>query len=473
MFHTAKVAARTRGLLVVAVSLLYGCSDLHDTTLANGLRVIVKEDHRSPVVVSMVWYKVGSVDEPEGITGISHVLEHMMFKGTERYKPNEYSRIVAEQGGRENAFTSYDYTAYFQQLEKSRLPIAFELEADRMQNLKLDEAEFRKEIQVVMEERRLRTDDQPEALAYERFGTLAYKVHPYRHPVIGWMPDLERLTLDQVSDWYRRWYTPNNAVVVVVGDVKPKAVVELAKKYFGAIPARPTQRTPIPPEPPQQEPRRDTVRLPAQVPYLLMGYHVPVLEPQSKEEQPQSPAHEPWEPFALTVLAGVLDGGESARFERELVREQRVAARIGTDYTSVARDPTMMLFSGTPTAEHTTADLEQGLRAQIERIKREPVSAQELERVKAQVVASDVFRRDSVFNQAMQIGRLALADLDLDLLDESVKRLRAVTAEQVSQVARKYLNDPNLTVTVLDPLPPAEAPKRPRPAVPGGRSHAR
>jgi zinc protease len=431
---------------VAATFLLTGCDDMHDTTLANGMRVIVKEDHRSPVVVSMVWYKVGSIDEPKGLTGISHALEHMMFKGTKNHGPNEMSRIIAENGGRENAFTSSDYTAYFQQLEKSRLPIALELEADRMQNLTLDAEEFKKEIQVVMEERRLRTDDKPESLTYEKMLSVAYEKHPYHHPVIGWMDDLRKLKVKDVRDWYQRYYRPNNATLVVVGDVKPADVVELAKKYFGPIPPRDSKRPAIPSEPSQSATRSTEVRAPAQVPYLLMGYHVPVFS--SVETKTAD-----WEPYALTVLSGVLDGGRSARFERDLVREKKVAVRVGAGYDAIGRGATLFLFDGTPAADRSTKDLEETIRSEIERIKKEPISAEELARVKAQVVASDVFRRDSVFYQAMQLGQLAVCGLDLDLLDERVRRISAVTPEQVSAVARKYFVDSNLTVAVLDPLP--------------------
>lgn len=468
MILTARGRSLASTLIAAAGALLAACSDIRDTTLSNGLRVIVKEDHRSPVVVTQIWYKVGSVDEPESITGISHVLEHMMFKGTERLKPNEFSRIIAENGGRENAFTSYDYTAYFQQLEKSRLPISFELEADRMQNLKLDDAEVRKEIQVVMEERRLRTEDQPEALVYEKLMSLAYTVHPYKHPVIGWMADLERITTEDLRNWYRRWYTPNNATLVVVGDVKPRDVVALAEKYFGKIPQRPVERTPIPPEPPQQEERRARVAAPAQVPYLLMGYHVPIHAPKKLEAKVP---WEPWEPYALSVLVGILDGGSSARFERDLVRTQKVAAGIGTDYTWLGRYPTEMTIGGTPAAGRGVDDLERAVREQLERIRKEPVSEAELKRVKAQVVASDVFARDSMFYKAMQLGQHAMADLDLSMIDERVKRVNAVTAEQVNAVARKYFTNENLTVVTLDPLPMAKG-RKPRPAA-GGQSHVR
>ncbi len=453
-------------LVLLAGLLVGGCSNIHDTTLANGMRVIVKEDHRSPVVVSQIWYKVGSMDEPQGLTGISHVLEHMMFKGTERLKPNEFSRIIAEHGGRENAFTSYDYTAYYQQLEKSRLPISFELEADRMQNLKIDDNEARKEIQVVMEERRLRTEDQPEALVYEQLMANAFQAHSYRHPVIGWMADLGRITPDDLRDWYRRWYAPNNATLVVVGDVQPGDVVAMAEKYFGNIPRRDIERPIISNEPAQQQERRTRVKAPAQVPYMLMGFHAPVLAGEGdKKKAPE------WEPYALSVLAGVLDGGNSARFERELVRMQKVAAGVVTEYNSIARDPMLMLFGGTPAGGRKIEDLEQALRTQIERVRTEPVSEAELKRVKAQVVAQDVYARDSVFYQAMQLGRLAMSELNLSLVDERVERINAVTAEQVMTVAKKYLTDDNLTVAVLDPLPIGKAKASPR-AV-GGHGHGR
>ncbi len=444
---------------------LTACSQTHETTLDNGLRVIVHEDHRSPVVVSQIWYKVGSQDEPEGLTGISHVLEHMMFKGTAKLKPNEFSRIIAENGGRENAFTSYDYTAYFQQLEKSRLPIAFELEADRMQNLVLTEAEAIKEIKVVMEERRLRTEDQPEALVGEKFMTTAYEVHPYRHPVIGWMADLQSMTVKDLRDWYGRYYTPANAILVVTGDVEPKEVFALAQKHFGTVPARPPVTTATTAELPQKTERRARVSLPAEVPYLLLGYHVPVHASAGRHEVAE------WEPYALSILGGVLDGGQAARFESELVREKKIASSIDLDYSAVSRSPTLLLIEATPTNGHTTAELEKAIRAQIERIRNEPVSAEELQRVKAQVVAGNVYSRDSVFYQAMQIGRLAAVGLDWRMLDDYVKNLNAVTAEQVQTVARKYLVDTNITVAILDPQPLGS--NKPRRPMPRGGAHVR
>ncbi len=434
---------------------LAGCSQTHETTLPNGLRVIVKEDHRSPVVVSQVWYRIGSQDEPEGRTGLSHVLEHMMFKGTQKLKPNEFSRIIAEHGGRENAFTGYDFTGYYQQLEKSRLPISFELEADRMQNLKLDEAEFRKEVQVVMEERRLRTEDRPEALTYEKFMATAYTTHSYKNPVIGWMADLERLTLDDLRAWYERWYAPNNAALVVVGDVNPAQVFTLARKHFGAVPRRDLAPPQTPAEPPQAAERRVRVAAPAEVPYLILGWHVPVLASAGGSR----------EPYALNVLAAILGGGNSSRLASELVRGQKLAASAGASYSLIARSPGMLMMDGTPASGRTIGELEQALRVQAARLRDEPVTEEELERVKAQVVASNVYGRDSVFGQAMQIGQLVTAGLDWRLQDQLMHRLKAVTARDVQAAARKYLVDTNLTVAVLDPRPGVKAR---RPARAGG-----
>jgi zinc protease len=444
----------------LAAVLLAACSPVSETTLENGLKIVVKEDHRAPVVVSQIWYKVGASDEPDGLTGVSHVLEHLMFKGTPKHPSGEFSRIIAENGGRENAFTGTDYTAYFQQLEKSRLPVAFELEADRMQNLVLDDQEFAREIRVVMEERRLRTDDNPNALAYERFLATAYTVHPYKNPIIGWMRDLEKMTSADARDWYRRWYVPNNATLVVVGDVKPREVIALAREHFGKIPARLLERTRVAAEPVQTALRRSSLKAPAQVPNLLLGYHVPAFSLRPGD----------WEPYALMVLNGVLDGGASARFERELVRGREIASGIGAGYSPTARHPVQLTISATPARGHSVAALEEAIRAQIRRVQDEPVAPEELARVKAQVAAGNVFQRDSVFYQAMQMGMLETVGLDWRLLDRYVERVRAVTADQVQAVARKYLTDTNLTITVLVPQP---GKVRPRPAAPAGGGHVR
>lgn len=440
------------------VFILGGCSKTHETRLSNGLKVVVQEDHRSPVVVSQIWYKIGGMDEPKGITGVSHVLEHMMFKGTKKYPSGEFSRIIAENGGRENAFTSRDYTAYFQTLEKSRLPIAFELEADRMTNLLLDEKEFKKEIKVVMEERRLRTEDKPEGKLYEKFSSAAYTKHPYGNPIIGWMKDLQSLTIEDVRKWYQRWYAPNNATLVVAGDVDPKEVFALAEKHFGSIPAREVKPMSLPDEPEQKSRRDIIVKVPAKVPSVMIGFHTPVFGSADKS----------WEPYALDVLAGILDGGKSARFSRELVRNQQIASSAGAGYDAIARAPSMFLINGTPGPGKTVAQLKKALLQEIERIKTGEISDEELARVQAQVSASDVYQRDSVFYQAMEIGMLETSGLNRQLIDDYVKRINAVTAKQIKKVAKKYLIESNMTVAELKPLPFGQKRKQ-RPAVSGGR----
>lgn len=425
-----------------------------DRTLSNGLKVIVKEDHRSPVVASQVWYKAGSIDEFNGTTGVAHVLEHMMFKGTKKVGPGEFSKIIAEAGGRENAFTSSDYTTYFEQVEKSKLPLAFRLEADRMQNLALSADEFAKEIKVVMEERRWRTEDKPQSLVYEQTVATAYQEHPYRRPVIGWMNDLQHMTVDDARDWYRRWYAPNNAVLVVVGDVKADDVFKLAQTYFGklkphALPLRKPQE-----EPKQDGTKRVTVKAPAKLPYLLMAYHAPVLRDVDKD----------WEPYALEVLAGVLDGNPAARLNRSLVREQQIASEVGAGYDAVSRGPALFVVEGTPSEGKTVGALETAIRAELERIKKDGVTAEELARVRSQVVAAKVYQRDSMFYQGMVIGQMELSGLSYKDIDARLAKLQRVTPEQVRDVAHKYLTDDNLTVGTLDPQPldtkkPAMPPK--------------
>lgn len=418
----------------------------HEYMLENGLKLIVKEDHRSPVVVSQIWYKAGSIDELNGTTGIAHVLEHMMFKGTKKVSGGEFSKQIAAVGGRDNAFTARDYTAYFQQLHKSKLPLAMKLEADRMHNLKLTKEEFAKEIKVVMEERRLRTDDQPHSLVHEKMMAIAYQSHPYRRPIIGWMNDLENMSVQDAQEWYDRWYAPNNAVLVVVGDVNPNDVFSLAQKYYGKIKSRPllslALRKPQV-EPPQAGIKRLMIKAPAQLPYLVMGYHAPVLHDADAD----------WEPYALEMLVGVLDGNESARLNKALVREQRIASSINADYDSTGRGPSMFFLNGTPSEGKSAEELETALHNEVQKLIRDGVTEEELARVKAQVVSGHVFQLDSMFYQAMQIGQLESVGLSYRDLDTIIKKLQAVTAEQVRDVAIKYLIEDSLTVATLDPQP--------------------
>jgi zinc protease len=437
-----KVLFRQLSVLVLLLPCLAQAS-VFEKTLSNGLKVIVKEDHRAPVLVQQIWYRAGSMDENTGTTGVAHVLEHMMFKGTKSVPRGEFSKRIAAAGGRENAFTSYDYTAYFQQLHKDKLEMAMKLESDRMHNLVLSDAEFGKEIQVVMEERRLRTDDQPHALLFEKLMAMAFQEHPYQHPIIGWMNDLKALSAADARTWYQRWYTPNNAVLVVAGDVKASEVFAMAQRYYGGIAARALPLRKKFSESPQLGAKRFIVKAPAELPLLVMAYHAPTLRDPEKDNLP----------YALEVLAGVLDGNQSARLNKNLVREQQLASRTGAGYDSTARGPGLFILEGTPSEGVSVAELEAALREQIAMIARDGISAQELTRVKAQVTANEVYKLDSVFYQAMQIGQMESIGLSHMDIPRMLLKIRAVTAQQVQDAARDVLRDDHLIVGVLDPQP--------------------
>lgn len=429
--------------LLTSVTALAAGIPAQEFTLKNGMKVIVKEDHRAPTVAHMVWYRAGAIDEVNGTTGVAHVLEHMMFKGTKTLKPGEFSARVAALGGRENAFTSKDYTAYFQQIEKNRLPKVMALEADRMANLVLDKKEFDKEIKVVMEERRLRTDDQPIPLVYETLNAMAFMAHPYHHPIIGWMDDLQNMTVEDARAWYDRWYAPNNAVLVVVGDVVPREVLALAERYYGRIPRKAIGNTNPQVEPPQRGLRRVTVKAPAENPYVALAFKVPVLRDVERDD----------DVYALDVLSAVLDGYDNARLNAKLVRTDRVANSAGASYSGIARGPVLFVLDGVPTAGTTTEQLEKRLRAEVERIAAQGVDDGELQRVKTQLIAEQIYKRDSTFGQAMEIGMMELSGLSHRDIDRIIEKLRGVTAEQVQAVAQKYFGDDSLTVATLHPLP--------------------
>lgn len=413
--------------------------------LDNGLKLIVKEDHRAPVAVTQVWYKVGSSYEHNGTTGISHQLEHMMFKGTENLGPNEFSQIIAANGGSENAFTGRDYTAYFQTLEKDRLEVSFRLEAERMRKLIIDNEELLKEREVVAEERRMRTDDNPQALLHEAFNAAAFVNSPYHHPIIGWMSDINNYEVDDLRKWYQKWYAPNNATVVIVGDVEPEAVFALAKQYFGPLKSETVARLKPQIEIEQNGKRTVEVQAPAELPYMVMGWKVPVVATIDKNSS--------WEPYALEMLAGILDGGNSARFSRNLVRGEEVAAGVGAGYSPFSRLADVFMVTGTPVKGKTIVDLQKAIMKQITLLQTELVSEQELSRIKTQVVANAVYENDSVFYQAMQIGMLETVGLDWRLSDVYVENIQAVTAEQVQAVAKKYFINQGLTVAELIPMP--------------------
>lgn len=454
----ATVAAppQAGGALAVPSSTQAGTTEYK---LANGMRIIVKEDHRAPTVAHQVWYRVGGMDEVSGTTGVAHMLEHMMFKGTPKVGTGEFSRQIAELGGRENAMTNRDFTMYFQQIAKQHLPRMMELEADRMANLIIRKDEFEREMKVVMEERRMRTDDSARGTVYEQLLATVYIAMPYRHPVIGWMNDLVNMRVEDVRDWYRSWYTPNNVILVVTGDVKPAEVLAMAQRTYGKLKSRELPLRKPQPEPPQKGVKRIWVKAPAENPYMVMAYKVPRLLDVEKDV----------DPYALEVLAAVLNGYDNARLTRELVRERRLANDVNVGYDSVNRGDSLFVMDGTPADGHTTDEIERALREEIQRIARDGVSEEELSRVKAQVVAGQIYKRDSVFGQGMEIGVSEIAGISWRELDRMLEKIKTVTSDQVKTVAGKYFSDDNLTVATL--LPQPIDPNKAKTPAPSGLRH--
>ena len=401
----------------------------HEFQLDNGLDVLVREDHRAPVVTVMIWFKAGSIDEAPYETGVAHLLEHMMFRNSKHLAPGEFSRTVARFGGSDNAFTSFDFTAYYQQYEASRLPLALELEAERLKNLRIEDEDFQRELQVVMEERRQRTDDKPTALAWEKFQAVARPGTGYAHPIIGWRDQLAQLKPEQARSWYRRFYVPGNATLVIAGDVTEAEARPLVEKFFGAIAAGETPPRPEPTLNPPAGERRMTLRLPVRVPALYMLYNVPSL----------TTAEDPATFYALTMLGGVLDGGLSARVESNLVRGQRLAAGAGAGYDGLQRGNGTFTFSASPNPGVSLDDLEAAFEKEVRKIAEQPPSAEEMDRVRAGVLAGQVYQRDSVMGQAMELGRLSVLGVDWRLAEQFDDKLAKVTPEQVQQAARDWL----------------------------------
>ena len=417
-------------------------ADTHEFMLSNGLKLIVREDHRAPTVAHMVWYRAGSMDEVNGKTGVAHVLEHMMFKGTHQVKAGEFSRLVAAVGGRENAFTSRDYTAYFQQVEKSKLDEVIKLEADRMSNLNFDDAEFLKEIQVVMEERRLRTEDNPSSLLNESLMATAYMSSPYRHPVVGWMNDLQNMKAADARDWYRSWYAPNNATVVISGDVDPQHILKVVQKYYGAITMHelPVRKPQI--EPVQKGIKQVELKAPADNAQLSMAWKVPRLEP-GKLDDP--------DPYALELLTAVLDGYDNARLNRMLVKQEKVVNDIGVGYDMISRGPELFLISASMAKGKTVAQAQASIRKALDELKKKGILESELKRIKVRILSDQIYKRDSIFGQAMEIGTTEMAGFSWKDIDYVLEKMQSITPEQVQAVAKKYLVDEGLTIAVLDP----------------------
>lgn len=412
--------------------------------LANGMKIILLEDHKAPVGVLQVWYRVGSRNEELGKTGLSHLLEHLMFKGTEKHGPEEYSRIVQRNGGNENAFTTADNTTYFATIASDRLAIIIELEADRMHNLNFDDSHFTPELNVVMEERRLRNDNNPTSALFEEMNAVAFTAHPYEWPVIGWMNDLRMATRDDAMAYYRQHYSPGNAYAVVVGDFDSAQMLATLDKEFGAVPAGPAPPAVRAVEPPQQGERRTVLRRQAHLPYVIVGYHVPNIRSEDA--------------YALDVLSEILSGGKSARIYQDLVYERRLARSAGAGYDMTSVDPNLFYLYGQPLPGKSTAVIEAELLKHVERVQKTNVTEKELTKARNGIEAGFVLAQDSLFYQGMLLGQYEMAG-GWRQLDAYLPAVAKVTADDIRRVAASYLTADNRTVATLDalPVPPGSA----------------
>ncbi len=410
---------------------------INEYMLDNGLKVLILEDHKAPTATFQVWYRVGSLNEKTGKTGLSHLLEHMMFKGTKNHGPKTFSQTIQRSGGTDNAFTSKDYTGYFELLASDRISLPIELEADRMQNLILTKESVLSERDVVMEERRLRYEDDPQNFVMEEVFAAAFKNHSYRWPVIGWMSDLKTLNPDDLVSHYRTYYAPNNAVIIVVGDVNQQEILGRIKTAFGSIPAGPSITDVNVEEDEQKGERRIYVKKEAELPYLLSVYKVP------------NTTHE--DGFALDVLGSILSDGKSSRLYRSLVYEKQIAISAWAGYEGLYKDPFLFFTGATAGQGKKIEDVEKALLDEVEKIKNELSSAQEVQKAKNQVEASFIMQQDSIYMQARTIGSYEMT-VGWKFIDKYLEGIRKVTPEDVSRVAKKYLIDEQKTTGILIPL---------------------
>jgi zinc protease len=407
-------------------------------TLDNGLRVLLLEDHRSPIVTVQMWYRVGSRNEARGATGIAHFLEHLMFRGTAKHGPGVFARLVERNGGQDNAFTSQDVTSYYVNIAADRLDLVLDLEADRMHNLQLDPKIIASEREVVIEERRTRTEDDPGGALGEEVSALAFRAHPYGQPIIGWMLDIRRIAPDEIRSFYKTYYVPNNAILVAVGDFKATEVMAKIKAAFGPIPRGGAPPPVLAVEPPQNGERRVTVQKPAELPIVYIGYPVP--------------HHTSADAPALEVLSVILAGGRSSRLYRDLVYERQLALEAGGDYSFFSIDPNLFWFWATPLPGQTAETLEKELLGQMQRLGRETVSEVELTRAKNQIEAGFVFQDDSIHRRASLLARFELIG-GYAQKDKYLDLIRAVTAADLQRVARAYFQDEKKNVGILLPKP--------------------
>lgn len=411
--------------------------DVAEYTLKNGLKILIVEDHKAPTATFQIWYRVGSRDENIGKTGLSHLLEHMMFKGTKKYGPKTFSQTIQRAGGTDNAFTSKEYTGYFELLASDRIGLPIELEADRMRNLVLTNNAVLSERDVVMEERRLRNEDDPQSLVYEQLMATAFNNHPYRWPVIGWMSDLKGLNPEDLINHYQTYYAPNNAVIIIVGDVRKEEIVSNVTAAFGGIPSGTEKKTAKIEEDEQRGERRFYVKKEAELPFIFSAYKAPGIK------------HE--DGFALDVLGSILSDGKSSRLYHSLVYEQRIALSAWAGYEGLHKDPFLFLTGATAAFGKNIEDVEKAINDEIEKIKKEPPSGREVQKAKNQVEASFIMGQDSIYMQAKMLGTFEMIG-GWRLWDKYIEGIRKVSPEDVRRVAEKYLVADKRTTGILIPL---------------------
>ena len=438
-------------LLTSVVSQALAAPEVHELQLKNGFKVLVVENHQSPVVYTSIWYRVGSSDEPNGLTGISHMLEHMMFKGTKEFPDGVFKQRIAELGGQQNAMTSDDFTAYYQLLPADALSTAMRLEADRMQYLAPTESGFEKEHAVVMEERHMRVDDNPQGLTWLHFNAAAFLNSPYHQPTIGWLPDIKQYTLHDVMDWYHRWYAPNNAEMIVIGDVKPSEVFKQAQQYFASISQKTLPVAKHKTEVSSYGLRQVSVKRPAQLPWIVMGYNVPTLAQLSKNDQ--------WQAYALYLAAALLSEDNSGRLSQHLVRKRSLVTDASAWYSLTNRHHSLWVVEATPAKGKTMTAVQKGLLDEIHLLQSELVSSSELARIKQQVIAANTFSKNSLDDEAMMLGEAEMSGVSWQEVEAFNQRIQSVTSAQIQQVAQRYFQTSQLTIATLQPDHSSKAPK--------------
>lgn len=421
--------------------------------LSNGMKVLLTEVPKAPVATVQVWYKVGSRNEVMGRAGLSHMLEHMMFKGTARYPKGSFSRIVRKNGGIDNAFTGQDFTAYFENVAADRVGLALELEADRMQGLILDHSEFQTERDVVKEERRRTSEDDPQGALVEALFAQAFLSHPYHWPVIGWFADLDAMSIEDLQRHYDTFYSPNNATLVVVGDIKTETLLPTIKRLFEPIPRGPSPKQTLPPEPDQRGERRFLLKREAQVPFVMMGFRVPNYANEDS--------------YALNILESILSQGKSSRLYQSLVYDQKNSLAVGAEYSVLQADPGLFYFYSLVNPTAKVEAVEEALQREILRLQNEPPTEQELQRAKNQVEAARIFEQDSNFRHGMLMGQAESVGAGWRRIDQFVERIRAVTAKDIQRVAKQYLTHDNRTIGILVPVPSPQSDSTPTAAYEG------